>query len=105
MQGAAPDYYGHCVPRFMVCVRCGGQGFFCLVQTKIARYPSACWGSQYRSGRFQRKLSRFTLQFGQRSIRACRAAAALRAAPATGPYQPHCSAPTSTPDPVSVDRT
>jgi hypothetical protein len=63
MQGAAPDYYGHCVPRFMVCVRCGGQGFFCLVQTKIARYPSACWGSQYRSGRSQRKSSRFTLQF------------------------------------------
>ena len=32
---------------------CGGD---CLVQLKIARHPSACWGSQYRSGRFQRQV-------------------------------------------------
>ena len=40
-----------------------GQDTTCLVQLKIAGLSRACWGSQSRSGRSQRRSSRFTLQF------------------------------------------
>jgi hypothetical protein len=60
----------------------------CLFQVKIARMRRACWGSQCRSGRSQRRPSRFTLQCRRRPEHpACRAAAACRSA------EPRNSAP------------
>ena len=40
-----------------------GQDTTCLVQLKMRGMRRACWGSQSRSGRSQRRSSRFTLQF------------------------------------------
>ena len=55
--------------------------------------PRACWGSQSRSGRSQRRLSRFTCNSGDRHIRACRVAAALSQFPQAG-RTGDCSPPT-----------
>jgi hypothetical protein len=64
---ACPASWGACRAARALTVSC---------RRRLRGMPRACWGSQLRSGRSQRRSSRSTLQFRRPAHPACRAAAA-----------------------------